>query len=117
MKEACVAIVALATLGLVGCGGAAVPHSQMADSEAAVRAAEVKDAARIPKGDLHLRYAQDQIKEAEALIDEGENETAELVLRRAEADAAFALALAQANDARDRAQKAKERIEDLQNRQ
>lgn len=105
-----------AALG-AGCGGAvAVPHAQSADTQAAVRAAEEVGAAAVPDGALYLKHAHDQIGEAEKLIAEGENEQADLVLRKAQSDAELALALARAEAAQQAALAAEDRIEKLQER-
>jgi hypothetical protein len=104
-------------LGLWACGGAAVPYAQSAETEGAVRAAAEVGASNVPQGALHLKLAQDQIVTANKLIADGENEKADMVLRRAEADAETALALAKAESARQEAEAAKQRIEELRQRQ
>ncbi len=80
---------------MLACGAGAPPQTQMTAAQSAIRAAEVGGADEIPKGKLHLKYARDQIAEATALMEEKDYEKAELVLRRAEIDAQYALALAQ----------------------
>lgn len=100
-------------LGVLACGGAAVPHAQMTSAEAAVRAAEVGGAPGVPKAELHLKHARDQIDAAKRLIEEGENERALFVLKRAEADAELALALAEEQDARRDAEGALKRIQQM----
>jgi hypothetical protein len=95
------------------CGGAQVPQAQLTSAESAIRAAEVSGAEDVPKGKLHLKYARDQVTEAQALIAEKENEAADRVLQRAEADAKYALALAQHDEARAEAQEMLNQIDEL----
>jgi hypothetical protein len=70
----------------------------------------------VPDGALHLKYARDQVAEANKLIAAGENEEAVLVLRRAESDANLALALARAEAAQQAAVAAEDRIDQLKER-
>jgi hypothetical protein len=84
----------LAALGASACGGAAVPHEQMTAAEASVSAAEAGGAQDVPKAALHVKKAKDQIAEAKALIEQGENEKASWALQRASSDATLALSLA-----------------------
>jgi hypothetical protein len=85
----------------------------MTSAEAAVRAAEVGGAPSVPKAELHLKQARDQIDEAKRLIEEGENERAAYVLDRAAADAELALALAEEQESRREAEGALKRIQQL----
>lgn|SRR5688572_24326978 len=94
----------------LACGGAAVPHQQMTTAQAAVRAAEVGGAKEHPQAELRLKHANEKIAEAEALIKEGDNETATLRLRAAEADAELALAIALKEQAKKDAEQALKRI-------
>lgn len=105
----------------VGCGKAAVPNDQMAKTEAEIRAAEVKyeelkqagpsDGA--PTAELHLKLARDGLTKAKDLIADKENEEALSVLRRAEVDAHYALALAQEWEAKARAEEALAKVQEL----
>jgi hypothetical protein len=104
---------ALLGFSTVACGGAAVPHKELATAQASVRAAEVGGAAEDPQAELRLKNARDKIAEAEALIKEDENETATLRLREAESDAELALALAQQAKAKAEAEAALKRIKQL----
>jgi hypothetical protein len=79
-----------------------------------VRAAEVAGAGDTPQAALHLKRAREQIDSAKALIQEGENERAEWMLRRARADADLALSLATEEVQRKKATDAKEELEQLQ---
>ncbi len=98
-----------------GCGGGfPEPRTQMAESEGAVRSAELAGAQNSPQSALHLKRAREQIMSAKNLIQEGENERAEWVLRRAQADADLALSLATEETQRKKAAESKAELEQLQ---
>jgi uncharacterized protein DUF4398 len=108
---ATVAVVA----GLCACGGGyPEPRNQLTASEAAIRAAEVAGAQNSPQSALHLKRAREQIDSGKSLIAEGENERAEWVLRRAQADADLAMSLATEEVQRKKAAEAKQELEGLQ---
>ncbi|HEU4581652.1 MAG TPA: DUF4398 domain-containing protein [Polyangiaceae bacterium] len=107
---------ALLCLGwaLVGCGGGyPEPRNQLIASEAAVRAAEVAGAQDGPQSALHLKRAREQVESGKSLIQEGENERAEWVLRRAQSDADLALAVATEEARRKQAAAAKAELDQL----
>ncbi|HWB81116.1 MAG TPA: DUF4398 domain-containing protein, partial [Nannocystaceae bacterium] len=85
-----------------GCANKQLSQTKVADTEAAMRSAEEIGAASEPQASLHLRYAQDQLKHARKLMDDGDEKEARRMLDRAQADAQLALALARTE--RDRAQ-------------
>ena len=105
----------------MGCGKAAVPNDQMGKTEAEIRAAQVKydelkaagPSEGAPAAELHLQLAQKGVTDAKALIERKDNEEAMLVLQRAEADADYALALAQEWEAKVRAAEALEKVQEL----
>jgi hypothetical protein len=99
---------------LFGCGGTPVTPGLMASTQAAIRAAQEVGAERVPKAALHLRYATDQLSEAEALESDGNGERASAVLRRAEADAELALVLTRAHAEEQDAVAAEEQARELQ---
>jgi hypothetical protein len=100
---------------LSACGGGyPEPRDQLTASEAALRAAEVGGAQNSPQSALHLKRAREQIEAGKGLIQEGENERAEWVLRRAQADAELALSLATEEVQRKKAAEAKQELEQLQ---
>jgi hypothetical protein len=106
----------LAAAGLlVGCGGGyPEPRNQLTASESAIRAAEVAGAQNSPQSALHLKRAREQVSSGKGLIEEGENERAEWVLRRAQSDADLALSLTTEEAQRKKAAEAKEELEQLQ---
>jgi hypothetical protein len=82
-----------ATLIGMGCASAPAPTEQLASAEASVRAAHELGADSVPRAQLHLKLAQEQVTQARKLAQDGEQERANLVLTRARADAELALAL------------------------
>jgi uncharacterized protein DUF4398 len=104
-----------AVAGLFACGGGyPEPRNQLTASESAMRAAEVAGAQNSPQSALHLKRAREQIDSGKSLIADGENERAEWVLRRAQADADLALSLATEEVQRKKAAEAKQELEGLQ---
>ena len=105
----CTAIAAAYATG--GCASSYPPPTQrMADTLAAMRAAEEVGANGNPQGQLHLRLAQEELRNAKTLVDSNDNQRADYVLLRAKADAELALAEAREGkaiaDARNAAQQA-----------
>jgi len=99
---------------IVGCGSSMpVPATQMTASKADVRAAEEVGAPNNPQAALHLKMARDQITDAQALIKDGENEKATLVLDRADADAQLAIELTHAAQMKAKAADAMKKVQDL----
>ena len=101
---------------LIACGGPPPPSSQLTDSKAAVRAAEVAGAQQNPEAELHYKRAAEQVQLAEKLIEQGENERAVYVLRRAESDAELAIALAKQEQAQKDVQQANDEVAELKRR-
>lgn len=99
---------------IAGCGGGyPEPRNQLIASEAAVRAAEVAGAQEGPQSALHLKRAREQVESGRSLIQEGENERAEWVLRRAQSDADLALAVATEEARRKQAAAARTELDQL----
>ena len=95
------------------CGAASVPAQELASAKSAARAADEVGAKQQPQSALHLKLAQDQIAEAERLIDDGENERASQVLDQARADAELSLALTRELNERRAAEQALMKVEQL----
>ena len=89
------------TLALcAGCGASRPPPTDnLASAIAAVRGAQVAGAAQVPKASLQLRLAEEQIAQARAMIEKGQNERANYLTLRAFNDAELALALTRENEA------------------
>jgi hypothetical protein len=98
---------------LNGCASFPAPTDKMASSEAAVRGAREVGADRVPQASLQLRLAEEQIARAKALMADGDNERAELLLQRAQADAELALSLAREDQARKEAQQLVAKVAEL----
>ncbi|AKT43103.1 DUF4398 domain-containing protein [Chondromyces crocatus] len=86
-----------------GCASLPAPTEQLASSEAAVRGAREVGAASVPQASLELRLAEEGIAKAKAAMAEDDNEKAERLLRRAQADAELALSMARETKARNEA--------------
>lgn len=83
-----------ATLLGLACGGAALPTDKLTAAESSMRAAEEVGAKSVPRAELHLKLAQEQVEQAKKLADDGDGDRAAQVLTRARADADLAIALA-----------------------
>ncbi len=96
---------------LTACGSSmAPPADRLATAEAATRSARELGADKDPKAALHVKLAQEQIDQAKALMKDGDNTRADLVLQRASSDAELAVMLSKENNASSEAQKAKEKV-------
>lgn len=109
------ALLAVALLGLSGCGGAPIPTEQLTAAKASIRGAREAGAKRVPKGRLHLKMALDQVAEAEVLIGKDKGDDAKHLLIRAEADANLAIALAKVHAALKERDRARQQLETLSN--
>lgn len=90
---------------VTGCASTPVPADKLARSQALVETAEQVHAEADPRAAVHLQLAKDQLKSARDLMRDGDNRSAVWVLRRAEADAEAALAIAHAQTAKADAQR------------
>jgi hypothetical protein len=106
----------------IGCGGSLPPpNEQMMKSREAIskadgqaqQAAEALGNDTVPAATLHLKMAKDQIATAEALIADGDMENADLVLKRAEADAELAESLSREAVLKKQVAAAKKQIDSL----
>jgi Domain of unknown function (DUF4398) len=94
-----------------GCGASYPPPTgRMADSESAVRAAQEVGGQNEPQAALHLKLAQEQIDQAKQLVADGDNQRADFVLMRADADAELAVSLAREATARAAAKTAQDQL-------
>jgi hypothetical protein len=95
------------------CGGGEAPSKQLAESQAAVRAASEVGAEENPQAALHLKMARDQISKAQSLTGDGDYDAAKQLLTQAEADAELALNLTREDQARVAEQRAEQQLESL----
>jgi len=80
---------------LAACGGGMqVPTERLASADAAARSAKEVGADKSPTAQLYLKMANDGIEAARQAIKDGENERADDLLIRANADAELSLSLA-----------------------
>ncbi len=104
MRSTSLAVLALLIPLAAGCASFPAPTDRMAASEAAVRGAREVGAEGVPQASLQLRLAEENIAQARAAMAEDDNELADRLLQRAQADAELALSLARENKARNDAQ-------------
>ncbi|NUP07895.1 MAG: DUF4398 domain-containing protein [Polyangiaceae bacterium] len=101
-------LLALGLLWLSACASFESPVDQYARSQAAVRGAEEAGADRLdPQSQLYLKLAREQLGKGKELMDQDENEKADRLLRRAEADAELAREIARLQAAKVEAEDAK----------
>jgi len=102
------------TFTAAACGGGEVPAKQLGEAESAIRAASEVGAEKNAQASLHLKMAKDHFAEAQAASKDGEQESAKLLLEKAEADAELALALTRQEQASAKAAQSKENRQPLQ---
>ena len=110
MKSA-IAAIAIAGLWLAGCSSTPPPVQRMTTAKASVRAAQELGADQVPKAQLHLQLAEEQVRHADELIDRGKMERADLLLQRANADAQLAIAITRQDAARDQLRQSMEAMD------
>lgn len=108
-----IVLIGAASVALGACASSPVPADKLAKSQAAIRSAQELGADRIPAAALHLKVANEQLGFARKLLADGDNERAENVLMRAEADAETSIALAHENVARRDAQRTLDEVQKL----
>jgi len=104
------AVVVGAGLALAGCGSSDVPAKQLADSEAAIRAASEVGAKDNPEAALHLKLAHEEYDKAQAMSKQDKQDSAKALYERAKVDAELALALTRKGQAANEADQANRRI-------
>jgi hypothetical protein len=113
MKTEIMLAAALGAFAGFGCGSATPPTERLTTAEAAIRGAMEVDANSLPRGALHLKLAQEQVDKAKRYIEDDMNQRADLALRRAQADAELAIALAREHEMKEKAKSAHQRLERL----
>ena len=93
-----------------GCAGAQL---QTDASTSAIRAAEEVGAKDVPRAALHLQLAKESLNKATSLSEQGDEERAQSLLTRAQADAELAVALSREDSEKQQANKALERVRQL----
>ncbi len=87
------------------------PTARLTSTEAAIRSAKALDALGDERTALLVQLAEEQVAIARNRISEGENQRADLALRRAESDAELASMLIREKVATSGARKAREHLE------
>lgn len=119
MKPITLGVALLVCLVACGCGGAndavqaQTAANVIAETTAAIAAAETAAPDDHPQASLHLKLAKDQLQEAKELLKEEQTEKAHLYLQRATADAELALMLARKADAEEKAARARAQVNSL----
>ncbi len=98
---------------VAACGGTRTLPANYAPTQAAISAADAVGARNEPRAALHLKMARDQLVQAQALANDGEEEEAKLMLDRARTDAEVALMVTRQTAARAEAQRATREVEAL----
>jgi hypothetical protein len=105
---------ALATaIGLAGCASNPLPPAKVTETQASISAAEAVGAGSNPRAALHLKLAREQLKQGEALLRDGDEKEARLVIERARMDAVLAEALVRAEQAQNEARVATEKARNV----
>jgi hypothetical protein len=100
--------------GLTGCATARAPLNKLADARGEIRAAEQLDADHVSTAANYLALAREEEDRGRRLLNSGQHRRASFVLERAQADAELALSLATEIPARADAERAIERVKQLQ---
>lgn len=101
----------LSILLLMACGSFPPPTERMNTTQAAIRGATEVGAEQIPRAALHLKLAQEQVDKARQLMEDEDNEPADQALRRAQADAELAIAIARETNAVKKADEAEAELQ------
>lgn len=97
----------LLALLAAGCASSQpVPTQQLTDVEGATRSASELGADRNPQAQLHLKLANDQVKQAKEALENDDSERAGRLLERARVDAELAVVLTRESNAQDKAKQA-----------
>ncbi len=105
-------------IGLCGASfGCGAPEASNTRTTAAIRGADEVGAGEQPQAAYHLQLARDQVGTATRMKADGDAEGAERMLRRAQADAELAIALAAESRDREDAEALSQHIEDMSHSQ
>lgn len=112
MKKRLFALICSAAFLGASCAGSQLPDENYAPGQT-VAAAQERQYQDNPQAKLHLKLAQDQMREAQKYRKEGEEDLARMMLMRAQADADYALGLLRREDAIAEARDVQERLREL----
>lgn len=103
----------MVAFAFVACGGSSLPSAKVVDAQSAITAAAAVGAENNPQAALHLKMARDQVKQADKLAADGNDDEARLVLEKAQADAEVALIITREADAAAKVMKANADVQNL----
>ena len=107
--------IALFASSAVACASYPAPTARMAQSMSAVSVATEQGAASNPQANDYLTRANEELANAKKLVDDGNNERADYMLMRADADAKLAIEIAKAQKAEVAAQSAQAQAKTMAN--
>ena len=98
----------------VGCASYPTPTARMAESMSAVSVAQEQGAQNNPQANDYLTRANEELASAKKLVNDGNNERADFMLMRADADAKLAIEISKAQKAETTAQGAQVQAKTMQ---
>ncbi|MEJ2614439.1 MAG: DUF4398 domain-containing protein [Ignavibacteriaceae bacterium] len=113
MKIATLAVAVLFGLVIAGCGSSPVVMDKEATTSS-ISAAEEAGAAGISSASLYLQLAKEELVKAQGFAEQGNKEQAESMLLRAQTDSELAVALSHSDADTKEANKAIDRVKQLQ---
>ena len=108
--NAIVVMSVLGALGVIACASNPMPPAKVTDTQATISAAEAVGASNNPRAALHMKLAREQLQQGEALLRDGEEDEARLVIDRARIDAELAMALTREEKAQGQAKHSLEKL-------
>ena len=105
MKRAMVAVPVVLAAAIAGCASTPIPADKYANAKSSIKTSEELGAEQDPQAQLHLKLAKEQLAQAKDCMKNGDNDSAKMVLDRANADGEAAFNIARADKAKIEAQK------------
>jgi len=105
IKRAMVAVPVVLAAAIGGCASTPIPADKYAGAKASIKTSEELGAEQDPQAALHLKLAKEQLAQAKECMKNGDNDSAKMVLDRANADGDAAFNIARADKAKIEAQK------------
>lgn len=111
IKRVSLAVPVVLAAAIAGCASAPIPADKYANAKSSIKTSEELGAEQDPQAALHLKLAKEQLAQAKDCMKKGDNESAKMVLERAEADGDAAFNIARADKAKVEAKKTVENIQ------
>jgi len=105
IKRAMVVVPVVLAAAIAGCASTPIPADKYSNAKAAIKSSEELGADQDPQAALHLKLAREQLAQAKECMKNGDNDSAKMVLDRAEADGEASLNIARSGKAKVEAQK------------